>query len=117
MDKEHYETALLLTAGAVLGQVISIALAMSWSIWSFVPMSFLVILLGGLSLRSIALQKSLVKTRARTRVITGVWMYIVWELFRLRVVWLIDGAKFSLLFIVLFVLYSIVQKTWEADHA
>lgn len=117
MDKGYYETALLLAAGAVLGQIISILLEISFSIWSFVPMSIVIIFLGSVSLRNIAKNESLVTAGVRTRVATGVWIYLVWELFRIRVIWLVDILKFALLVVVLFFLYKIVHKRWEEDHA
>jgi hypothetical protein len=113
MDKEHYKTALLLAAGAALGQILCILIDVSFSIWGFLPMILLVFLLGALSLRSIARNKGLVTAGVRTRVATGVWIFLVWELLNRRIIWLVDMFKVALLFVVLFSLAAILERRWE----
>ncbi len=113
MDKKYYETALVLAAGVVLGQVVAILLEMAFSIWSFVPIALAILLLGFLSLRRIADAKGLINASVKTRIATGVWTFLVWELFRRRFIWIVDVAKFIILFAVLYILYRILRRRWE----
>lgn len=113
MDKNHYETALLLAAGAVLGQIVTILADMSFSVWSFLPMIVVVCLLGAVTVRTIAQKKGLVTTGVKTRLATGVWISVVWELFRRRIIWPVDILKYILLFVVLYIFFKVVQRTWE----
>jgi len=114
MDKNYYETALLLASGAVLGQILTILIDMSFSVLSFVPMIVLVCLLGVVSVRTVSQKKGLVKTSVKTRLVTGVWVSLVWELFRRRIIWPLDILKYVMLFVVLYALFKVVQRTWEA---
>jgi len=41
MNKKGYETAVLLAAGAVLGQIIAVLLEMSFTVLSFIPVDIL----------------------------------------------------------------------------
>lgn len=113
MDKNCYETGLLLASGAALGQVILILVEMTFSLWSFVPTLFLIGLFGYTSLKALARNKGLVTTGVRTRLTTGAWMFFVWDLCRRRFIWPIDILKFILLFVVLYLLYRVVKRTWE----
>ena len=113
MDKEHYKMVLLLAAGAALGQGLCILIDVSFSIWGFLPMILLVLVLGVLSLRSIARNKGLVTAGVRTRVATGVWIFLVWELLTRRMIWLVDIFKVALLFVVLFGLAAVLERRWE----
>ncbi len=112
MDKNDYETGLLLASGAALGQVIAILIEMSFSLWSFVPTLFLIGLFGYTSLRAVARNKGLVTTGVKTRLTTGVWVFFVWDLCRRRFIWPIDLLKFMLLAVVLYLLYRVVRKIW-----
>ena len=113
MEKRQYETALLLTAGVLLGEVIAILLALSFSVWSFIPILLVILLLGIISLWKIAHNKSLVKSSARIRLTTGIWVFLVWELMRRRFFWPFDLLKVVLLFVVVYVFYRIVRRAWE----
>jgi membrane protein DedA with SNARE-associated domain len=113
MNKNHYETALLLGSGAALGQVIAILIEMSASIWSFIPLAGLILLFGYISLKNIADRKSLIHSGVKTRILTGVWTFFVWDLFRRRFLWPVDILKFVLLVLVLYFLYRVVRRRWE----
>lgn len=116
MNKKGYETAVLLAAGAVLGQIIAVLLEMSFTVLSFIPVILVIAVLGGVSLRAAARHKGLTNSSVKTRITTGVWIILVWELLRRRSVWPVDILKFSLLLIVLLILVRIVQKTWEESN-
>jgi membrane protein DedA with SNARE-associated domain len=117
MEKNHYETALLLASGAALGQVTAILTEMSASIWSFIPITVLIFLFGYISLKKISDRKSLVHSGVKTRLVTGIWIFLVWDLFRRRFLWPIDILKFLLLVLVLYFLYRVVKRRWEEQHA
>ncbi|MBU7018040.1 MAG: hypothetical protein HXS44_11070 [Theionarchaea archaeon] len=113
MDKKHYETALLLAAGMVLGQILALFFEVSYSIWSFIPILLMVGLFGGISLRTVSRNKSLTSSGATTRILTGVWIFLVWELVRMRLTWLVDIPKFVILTVIFLFFYRIVKKKWE----
>jgi hypothetical protein len=113
MDKKYYETALLLAAGAVLGQILALLLEMSFSIWSFIPIALVIVLLGGISLRKIADARSMINSGGKVKIMTGIWIFLVWELFRVRFFWIVDLLKFIILFIVLCFFFRMVHKGWE----
>lgn len=113
MDNLHYETVLLLAAGAALGQVLIILMDMSFSLWSFLPVLIFVILLGSVSVRNIAKGGGLTRTGTVTRILTGVWMFLVWELFRRRFIWVLDIFKFFILAVVLCFFYLLVKRKWR----
>lgn len=113
MDKKHYETALLLAAGMVLGQILALFLEVSYSIWSFIPILLLVGLFGSISLRTVSRNRGLLNSGVKTRTLMGVWIFLVWELVRMRLTWLVDIPKFVTLAVILFFFYRIVKKKWE----
>lgn len=113
MDKKFYETALLLAAGAALGQTILILIEMSFRILSFLPVIVVVAVLGVFSLRKIAGYQSLVNSSVKTRLTTGVWILLVWDVLRRRTFAYVDVFKFLLLFAVLYFFYRMLRKRWE----
>jgi len=97
MDRHHYETALLLASGAVLGQLVIILAEIAFSVWSFIPMIGLTLLLGAVSLRAISRNKGLITAGVNSRLITGLWIFLVWDLLRRRILWLPDVLKCGML--------------------
>ncbi len=113
MNNLHYETALLLAVGAALGQVLIILMDMSFSVWSFLPVLIFIILLGSVSVRNIAKSGGLTRTGAVIRISTGMWMFLVWELFRRRFIWVLDIFKFFILAVVLCFFYLLIRGKWR----
>ena len=113
MNRLHYETGILLASGAVIGQIIVILVEMSFSIWSFLPLGVLVMLLGYISLKKIGAHKGLITASDTTKVVTGIVIFVIWDLFRKRFFWPVDIMKFLVLLGMLYFLFRVLKRTWR----